>query len=115
MVIWLDDTFKPKNSDNLWVKTASECIEWLKMGECTTLYLDHDLGLPDETGYDVILWLEKTLVKTENANIIPDEIVITTFNTSAQKKMFNGAMKIKQLCTALNKDVEVSFHRKDNI
>ena len=107
-ILWLDDTVKPFNDDFIWVKTVAECIGFLIIDKCDILYLDHDLGTT-HTGYDVLLWIEKVLFQNENANHVPDKIVITTYNTSAKKKMFDAAMKIKQLCTALNKVVEVEI------
>jgi hypothetical protein len=68
--IWLDDERDPtdpiiqKNfgstGDEVWIKTADECIEMLKSGRVSSISLDHDLG-PEEagTGYDVAVWIEE--------------------------------------------------------
>jgi Cyclic-phosphate processing Receiver domain len=46
------------------VKTPQQTIDLLQDGGVSEVSLDHDLGLPDETGreqtgYDVLVWLEE--------------------------------------------------------
>ena len=83
MKIYLDDERKCPNG---WVltKTATTAIWLLKNNKVTEISLDHDLGLDDETGNDVILWIEKMVYTTD---YIPPKIHIHTANSSARVKM----------------------------
>lgn len=64
MNLWLDDVRDPEDYGHpgwKWVKTAKECIEFLKKNKVQRISLDHDLG--DEavagSGYDVAVWMEE--------------------------------------------------------
>jgi len=82
--IYLDDT-RPTPNNFIGCKTASECINLLKNNECNILSLDHDLGEIDETGYDVLLWLEEKVLLDNFYP--PKEIRIHSDNCAAWKKM----------------------------
>lgn len=84
MNLWLDDERKsPRNW--VWVKTPGDCIDVLKTFPVDILSLDHDLGIfvdgKEETGYDVLCWLE------QNLNYMPNEVRIHTANPVARKRM----------------------------
>ena len=66
--IWLDDERDPTISfiqmqfgadgDEIWAKTASVAINYLKQGNITSISFDHDLGTSD-TGLTVAKWIEE--------------------------------------------------------
>jgi hypothetical protein len=64
-------------------RTYDEGIQALKDGSWDILYLDHDLGDPDEkkTGYGVMCFLE------ENEQFLPRKIVLVTSNPVGRKNM----------------------------
>ena len=74
--IWLDDL---REAPEGWLtcRTAQEVIYWLDKDtigyekiEVTHISLDHDLGEIEETGYEVIKYLQEKLVNNEwNKNI----------------------------------------------
>lgn len=89
--IYLDDIRKPPVG---WIGVTNpkDCIEWLELchkkgTEVKVLSLDHDLGLinpntlEEETGYDVLCWLEK------NTWALPREIRLHTSNPVGRKRM----------------------------
>jgi hypothetical protein len=61
--LWLDDPRVPPDPSWRWVKTPQDAIDLLKTGDVIEVSLDHDLGLfageREQTGYDVLLWLEE--------------------------------------------------------
>lgn len=66
--IWLDDERDPTinfvqmhfgaDGDEIWAKTASVAINYLKQGNITSISFDHDLGTSD-TGLTVAKWIEE--------------------------------------------------------
>ena len=82
MKVYLDDERKVPIGWTL-AKTATNAICLLLNFQVTDISLDHDLGI-DETGYDVLEWIEK-MVYLEN--YIPPKIHIHTANPSARVKM----------------------------
>ena len=64
--------------------TVKETIEAIKTGNVTHLSLDHDLGDIPETGYDVLLWIEKEVFCY---GLIPPIISVHSDNSSARIKM----------------------------
>lgn len=93
MRVYLDDERKTPDG---WVRayTATEAIKLLMENNVTAISLDHDLGI-DETGYDVLLWIEEK-VHTDLDFILP-LIYIHTANLSARVKM-------EQAVKAINKE-----------
>lgn len=83
MKVYLDDMRTPPPG---WVLTSSvgETINLLRKGGVTHLSLDHDLGLVDETGYDVLLWLEEQVVLHQ---FVPPALYVHSDNSSARIKM----------------------------
>lgn len=60
--IYLDDIRLPKSSGWQIIRTASECIKFIKknIDSIDEISFDHDLGNDiDGTGYDVAKWIEK--------------------------------------------------------
>lgn len=94
--VFLDDVRKPPTGWELAI-TASYCIKLLERNDVTAISLDHDLGLEDENGYDVLLWIEEQ-VFTEN--YIPPEINIHTSNPSARLKMKLASERIIKKATS---------------
>lgn len=77
MKLYLDDV---RNAPPGWIRclTASEVIEWLKLSELssndteiTHVSLDHDLGMIEETGYEVIKFFQQRLVDDNWGSYIP--------------------------------------------
>lgn len=65
MRVWLDDV-RPAPPGWEWVKHADEAIRLLQTGKVTEISLDHDLGFPvTETGYDVLVWLEREIASEQ--------------------------------------------------
>ena len=83
--VYLDDLREPP--DNTWVTvvTAKQAIRKLEEGNVEVIDLDHDLGLKDETGYDVLKWIEEKTFT--DAKYEPPTILIHTSNSSAEKLM----------------------------
>jgi hypothetical protein len=63
MKLWLDDV-RPAPAGWVWVRTAAQCIEMLRLGIVSDLSLDHDLGFDDvdKNGKAVANWLERAVV-----------------------------------------------------
>ena len=69
--VWLDDERDPSEpaiskifgstGNEIWVKTAHNCIDLLKTGNVYKISLDHDLGNEEEVGngYDVARFIEE--------------------------------------------------------
>lgn len=92
--VWLDDL---RPAPNGWhhVKTAKEAIHLLSIQNVTKISLDNDLGLDDQEGYDVLLYLEEAGF-TDPSFKMP-EILIHTANPVAREKMEAGIKNIKGL------------------
>jgi len=82
MKVYLDDT---RQAPEGWilVKTYQEAVHLLMTEDVTDISLDHDLGT-DETGYDVIVWIERNVY---SGNIPKPTISIHTSNPAGYKKM----------------------------
>ena len=94
MKVFLDDIREAPEGWEL-VKWPSEAINLLKTGEVTEISLDHDLGDDERgTGYDVILWIEASVVYDK---FKPPIITIHSANTSAKEKMESGIRSIYKL------------------
>ena len=74
------------------VTTSKEVIDLLKENEVDEMWLDHDLGVEDDNGYKVLLWLEKAVIV--NGFKPPRIIRIHSANTSAAKRMEQAVQKI---------------------
>ena len=92
MKIYLDDE-RPAPEGWHRTYTARETIKALELhgSNVTEISLDHDLGLKDEDGYDVLLYLEVIAATTERH--IP-LIRVHTANPSAEKKMLLAVYNI---------------------
>ncbi len=95
MKVYLDDWREPPDGWRL-VKSTRILMHWLKnySDKITEISLDHDLGLEDECGYDVLLWVEKEIMMN---GYIPPKIKIHTANPSARKKMELALRKIEEM------------------
>ena len=90
--IYLDDIRKPPYG---WYLTmgVKETIELLKTNKIIELSLDHDLGNFDDTGYDVLLWIEK---QVHMNNFKPPIMKVHSSNSSARIKMENAINNINK-------------------
>jgi len=75
------------------VETATDAIFLLKHYDVYEISLDHDLGMDNETGYDVLLWIEEQVFLNCYK---PPKIYIHTANPSARIKMENAVKNIKK-------------------
>src|SRR5690606_41986839 len=87
MNVFLDDVRNPARciegygySDWVWVRTAEEAIELLRSGKVKAISLDHDLGIGQKTGYDVLLWMEEH-------DVWPETIRIHSMNAVGRQRM----------------------------
>jgi len=79
--IWLDDIRDPISNGWFIVKTVKECKKVLLKHSVRLMSLDHDLGEGQETGYDLLCWMEKN-------NIWPsEEVLIHTMNPVGRLRM----------------------------
>ena len=93
MKLYLDD--ERKAPDGWWRSyTVDQTIKLLDSGVVKELSLDHDLGDPNSTGYDVLLWIEAAVVE---ADFNPPTIFIHTANSSARVKMELAVAQILKL------------------
>lgn len=90
--VYLDD-IRPA-PDNTWVLVVNykQAIKELEKLTVETISLDHDLGWVDETGYDVLKWIEeRTFTDPEYT---PPNILIHTSNPSAEERMVAARNRI---------------------
>jgi hypothetical protein len=80
--MYLDDVRKCPEGWIL-VRTYQEARSLVDTGQITEVSLDHDLGT-DETGYDVILWIERQVYFGQ---IRKPVIHIHTSNPAGRRKM----------------------------
>ncbi len=93
MKVYLDDE---RITPEGWrrVYWPDEAIDLLKQGIVTQISLDHDLGDDDRgTGYDVILWIEETVIID---GFKPPIIKVHSANSSARLKMEAGIKSIEK-------------------
>jgi hypothetical protein len=97
MRIYLDDVrncgFSTLECQWRVVRTFKEVISLLETGEVTELDLDHDLGTR-KTGYDVLLWIERKVVKE---GFVPPKMFVHTANPAAEKKMSKAIVAIQEM------------------
>ena len=96
MKIFLDDIRTPPDDSWTLIKSAEMTIKLLKLGVVEELSLDHDLGRK-KTGHDVLLWMEKAVVKESFTP--PSNIVIHSANPVGRKNMQATIESIKRLRT----------------
>jgi hypothetical protein len=84
--IFLDD-LRQCPEGFILVKNVSECKKLLIENEVNILSLDHDLGLHDETGYNIALFLVEEL-QSFGRNYWPNEIYLHTDNPVGRQNMF---------------------------
>ena len=97
MKVYLDDE---RATPEGWVRCywPDEAIRYLETRQVTHLSLDHDLG--DDvrgTGYDVVLWLEKTL--HEDPTFPFPYVLVHSQNVSAKAKMELALRRMKDKFT----------------
>lgn len=104
MKVYLDDI---RTTPEGWYRTytAKETIEVLKTGKVVELSLDHDLNLAhyanqdlhEETGYDVLLWIEEQIAVHNNLSILPAKIHLHTANPSGRERMQRCLKSIEKM------------------
>lgn len=92
MKVYLDDI---REAPDGWIRTRTvkETLRLLatQPQEVTHLSLDHDLGNTEESGYDVICWIERNVM----IGFIPPEITVHSANPVGRARMEVGINKIK--------------------
>lgn len=103
MRVWLDDRRSPPSADWVWVRTPEKTIDLLRAGKVKELSLDHDLGIgvgeDEQTGYDVLLWIEEQ-VGTGVATFQLPELKVHSANAPAHERMDRAITAIKRLAVA---------------
>lgn len=100
MRVWLDDR---RSAPRGWRRcySPSEVIELLQTGKVTEISLDHDLGLTEgtreQTGYDVLLWIEQQVVDGDFALPV---IHVHSANSVAHARMLAAIHSIERLRVA---------------
>ena len=92
MKVFLDDLREPPKGWE-WSQSAHWCIKLLENNDVDEISLDHDLGLDDQNGYDVLLWIEEQVV---TKNYTSPKIHLHTSNPSARHKMQLAVSRIKR-------------------
>ena len=96
MRLFLDDVRNPPSDERTIVRNVRQAIFVLStIPNIDTISLDHDLGSNKSTGYDVLLWIEREVVK--NPDFMCPLILIHTANPVARKKMWAAVEKIYQI------------------
>ena len=93
MKLYLDDE-RETPSDWFRTYTVDHTIDLLNSGVVKELSLDHDLGVEDSNGYDVLLWIEEQVALH---GFIPPKIYIHSANSSAKVKMMLAVEQIIKL------------------
>jgi hypothetical protein len=100
MRVWLDDRRSPPSADWVWVRTPEETIDLVRAGGVEELSLDHDLGIgvgdDEQTGYDVLLWIEEQ-VATGAATFQLPVLMVHSANAPAHERMDRAITAIKRL------------------
>jgi hypothetical protein len=100
MRVWLDDRRSPPSAEWVWVRTPEETIDLLRGGKVEELSLDHDLGLGigdnEQTGYDVLLWIEEQ-IGTGVATFRLPELKVHSANAPAHERMDRAIASIRRL------------------
>ena len=95
MKVWLDDE-RPAPRGWRRCRTPEEAIALLQTGKVTEISLDHDLALLDgereQTGYDVLLWLEREAVA---GRVFPLVMRVHTANPVARRRMLQAIESIE--------------------
>ena len=99
MKVWLDDV---REAPAGWVRTRTpaETIELLRTGEVRELSLDHDLGLDrdelEQTGYDVLAWLEREVAEGRWRSPLP-AVRVHSANPVGRARMERAIAAIQRL------------------
>lgn len=106
MRVWLDDE-RPEPEGWVRCRTPSEVIRLIESGNVSELSLDHDLALisdgGEETGYDVLLWLEARVVQ----GVAPPAVLhVHSANPVARRRMEQAISAIRRLADAATLQLE---------
>jgi NAD+-processing family protein with receiver domain len=97
--VWLDDE---REAPAGWMRTRTpaETIGLLRTGQVRELSLDHDLGLASEeseqTGYDVLVWLEREVAEGRWRSPLP-AIRVHSANPVGRARMERAIAAIERL------------------
>ena len=96
MKIWLDDFREPPDTSWRWTKSAEETIALFCCYSIAEISLDHDLGEGQKTGYDVIKWIEKEVIKNGNTHFFPYKITVHSANPVGGVGIKKAVKRIKE-------------------
>jgi len=105
MKIYLDDV---RDTPKGWTRTytVKETIGHLMYGKVTELSLDHDLGAtdPDNTGYNVLKWMEEKMHLTGDDWFVPAAIFLHTDNPVGRERMKAALVSIEKYRSELKNE-----------
>jgi chloramphenicol O-acetyltransferase len=95
--LWVDDVREPPNDDWVWVKNyvAASMLLTTHASWISTISLDHDLGEDEETGYDLLNWMEWMV--HDHDLPLPQDIRIHTANPAGRENMERARDKIVEM------------------
>jgi hypothetical protein len=77
----IDDLREPEGMDDIARTSTDACLALMQHeGVLTHLYLDHDLGEPEATGYTILNWAIKR-------NLLPPNVYLVTANPVGRDNM----------------------------
>lgn len=96
--LFLDDVRDPPDTSWHVVRTAQQCIDFMRVRSnlIDVASFDHDLGSETETGYTVMKWIEREVVRDKDF-WPPKSIVFHTSNPVGRMNMYRAAMSISAL------------------
>lgn len=115
--VFLDDMRQPY--DHTWklFKTVKPILDILKTNTVKELSLDNDLGGPifnstDKDGFEgwnIVEFLEKEIIVNQNYDILPETIIIHTYNQYRAEWMIQGLKNIQKY---LPDDINLTIKRR---
>lgn len=94
MRIWLDDIRPMPAEYDVWLHTAEQAIQAIRLGGVTAISLDHDLGdESSKTGYDVARFIEEGAF---NGTIAPIEIYVHSANAAGRQNIILAIRKAEK-------------------
>jgi hypothetical protein len=96
--IFLDDVRDSPDDSWVLVRNVKSCLKLLKTETVDTLSLDHDLGSEkiEETGYAVLLWIERRII-SKKSYVPPRSIIIHSANPVGRDRMYAAIKSILKL------------------
>lgn len=103
MKIWLDDVRQPPDASWEWHQEIIYAWQVIRNGLVSEVSLDHDLGDEQPTGYDLLKWIEESLMTDKIDKDCVPTMTIHSANPVGRKNMELAIENIKKLCIAKGK------------